>query len=286
MGAAALSATGQKSSGTTDSQSQFGQDIWGPQGEALQGLYGQLGGLFGQSTGQMQGDMGGVVDNMNQQSGMANDAWGQQLGGGATADMGLQNQLSNSLQQSANNPSAMQEVNNMIMGGEGNNYADAMRNQYVSDANRASDNLLSNLDSRAAASGMAGGSRHGTAIGRGMEDINRNLQSNMAQTGFNTFDKDLDRKLAIANQADQGNFQRQQLMSNMLGQQNQASQGAIGQGQSMQDMSMSPFAAYMAPWQAAGQLAQGIGGPTTLSSGTSNDSSTSESKGGGAGVAY
>ena len=185
------------------------------------GVYGGMNnaGQLGQSLG--QGNVYGGMNNAQQLNRDLNQ-------GNVYQGMNNAGQLSNSLQQSLAGPSNMQSINNMIMGGDGNNYADAMRGQYIKDANRAQGNMLQNMDARAAASGMSGGSRHGTGIGIGMEGINDSLQRNMAETGYQTFDKDLDRKLGIASQADQATLARQGMMQGMLGQQQRAMQGNQG----------------------------------------------------------
>lgn len=249
-----------------NSKSGSNQDVWGQQGGALGNMYNQVGGLAGKSGANAGGQMQGGQDFSQGAMGSMQQPWQNQMQGGAYADMGLQNSLMGSLNQSLGQPSATQEINNMVMGGEGNNYADAMRNQYVNDANRASDNMLQNLDARAAASGMSGGSRHGTATAQGMQDINQNLQRNMAQTGYNTFDKDLDRKLAIAGQADQGTLARQQMMSNMIGGQQGAMNEGINQGGNMIGYGQNQ---QMMPWQQAGAYSGILGGPTVLQN-TSN----------------
>lgn len=273
-----------KSDSDSSSQSSFDQDVWGPQGDALQNLYGQAGNLFGDTNNQMQGLMPGATNQMQGVFDQANPAYQQQLSGGATADMGLQNSLMNSLNQSMNNPSMTSEINAMTMGGEGNNYADAMKDQYVQDANRASDNMMQNLDARAAASGMSGGSRHGTATAQGMQDINQNLQRNMAETGYNTFDKDLDRKLQIAGMADQNLLANQQMMAGMIGGQDTAQQGAINAGSQMQNLGMGQFAPSMMPWQSMGAYSQALGAPTVLGSGTMSGSADANSKSASGGI--
>jgi len=267
-------------SGTSTDQSKFGsntgsitgsnfdQNVWGGQSPALQDLYAQAGNLFGQTNQGMQSQIPGAVQGMQNVADQANPAWQQQMQGGAYKDMGLQDQLMGSLNQSMNQPSAMTDINAMIMGGEGNNYADAMKQQYMNDAGLAQQNMMSNMDARAVAAGQSGSSRHGIAQAQGMQDINKNLQSNLAQTGFSTFDKDLDRKLQIAQQADQGTLARQQMMGNMIGQQ----QGAMDQGlqgaQNQQNLGMGTFAPYMMPWQAQDAYSQSVGGPTLLSGGS------------------
>lgn len=86
--------------------------------------------------------------------------------------------------------------------------ASQMNDMYRRQAGFATDDMLSSMDARAAASGMSGGSRHGTAIGRGMEGINANLQDQMAGTAYDSYNRDLDRHLGIASQVDQFNQQR------------------------------------------------------------------------------
>lgn len=264
------SASGSKSK--TNSGSSFNQDVWAPQGSALTDLYSKIGSLFNNTSSGMLNQISGSVDNMNSVNNSAQDAWKNQLAGGAYGNMDIQNQLMGSLNQSLLQPSNTQEINNMIMGGSGNNYADAMKNQYIQDANRATDNMLANLDARAAASGMSGGSRHGIATSRGLEDINRNLQSNLAQTGYNTFDKDLDRKLQIAGNADANTLSRQQMMQQMLGSQSDVMQNALAGSGSMQNLGLGSFSPYMMPWQLAGMYGNIVGGPTVLGSGSSNSS--------------
>ena len=269
-----------KSDSDSSSNSQYSENVWGGQTGALGSLYNNAQQLFNGTSSGISGNIPNAVNGMNEISNQANPAWQNQLGGGATQNMGLQDQLMSSLNQSMNTPSNMSQINGMIMGGDGNNYADAMKESYMSDANRAQEQMLQTMDARAAASGMSGGSRHGTAIGQGMHDINQNLQQNLARTGFNTFDKDLDRKLSIASQADGNNLQRQQLMSNMIGGQDAAQSNAINQsGQAMQGLQMGQFAPYMVPWDAMGQYANVIGRPTVLGSGTQSGSSNSKSKG-------
>ena len=273
-----------KSKAKNSNESSFQQNVWDPQSQALNNLYSQVGQLFGQTNSGMQGQIPGAVNNMQNINQQAMPAWQNQLQGGAYSGLGIGNQLMGSLNQSLNSPTNTQQVNSMIMGGSGNNYADAMKNQYIQDANLAQRNMLSNLDARASAAGMSGGSRHGIATAQGMQDINRNLQSNLAQTGYNTFDKDLDRKLQIAGQADQGTLQRQQMMQAMLGGQQQAMQGGLQYGQGMQNLGMGTFAPYMAPWQAAGAYSNAIGAPTVLSSGSGSGSGSSKGIGAGGSV--
>lgn len=273
-----------KSGSESGSSTAFDQNVFQPQSDALSALYGQAANLFGQST---MGGKSGVSDpsqitsSGQQYSQQALDAsmpaWEEQLSGGVYGDMGLQDQLMQSLNMSMSNPSAMQEINNMIMGGSGNNYADAMRDQYIADATEAQENMMANLDARAAASGMSGSSRHGITEAQGMEDINDALTSNLAELGYETFDADLDRKLQIAQQADMNTLSREQMMQQMLGSQNQT----VNQGISnLSNIFGTGVQQQMVPWDMMSAYANVIGAPTVLSSG--QGSSSSEAKGFGA----
>ena len=273
-----------KSNSGNSSSAEFGQNVWGQQGDALGGMYNQISSLFPSTVSGIQSQTPGFQNYNQQVQAQALPAMQNQMQGGAYQNLGIGNQLMGSLNQSLNSPTNMQQINGMIMGGSGNNYADAMKQQYVQDANLAQGNMLANTDARAAASGMSGGSRHGILQAQGMQDINKNLQSNLAQTGFNTFDKDLDRKLQIAGQADQGTLARQQMMQQMLGSQQDAMSGGLNAAQGVQNLGMSNFAPYMMPWQAAGAYSNAMGAPTVLSSGTGTGSGfgNSNSKGAGA----
>lgn len=112
---------------------------------------------------------------------------------------------------------------------------------------------------------MSGGSRHGIATAQGMRDINQNLQRNMAQTGYDTFSQDLDRKLQIAQQADQGNLARQQMMSDMLANQQNTMAGGIGMGQQLYGLGQEMF---NLPWQNLQNYGAILGDPAVLSSGS------------------
>lgn len=257
----------------SNDQSSFNQDVWGTQGDALKNLYSQVGNLFDSTSGWMKNRMGSASDYMDNIAQGAQPAWKQQMQGGAFANPDLMNQLMRSITASNNQPSATSEINAMVMGGEGNNYADAMKQSYMEDANKAQEMMLANTDARAAASGMSGGSRHGIMQAQGMDDINTNLQQNLARTGYGSFDRDLDRKLQIAGQADQGTLARQQMMQQMLGSQQQAMSEGLAGSQGMQNLGMGQFSPYMAPWQVAGAYSNAIGAPTVLGSGSSNASS-------------
>ena len=278
-----MSGGGSYNQSKANNQSNFNQTIPKWQSDALTKMYDAAASTFGNTGSAINAQTPGVQSYIDQTNSAAMPEWKNQLAGGVYQGMDNANALSSSLQQSLSNPTATSQIYGQMMGGQGNNYADAMKASYLGDANRATDNMLANLDSRAAASGMSGGSRHGVATSQGMYDINSNLQKQLADTGYNTFDKDLANKLNIAQQADQGTLARQQMMSGMLGQQQGVQTGALNAGGQMQNLGMGSMAPTMMPWQNMSNYANSIGSPTVLSSGGSSGSSNAMGVSGGGG---
>ena len=270
---------GSASKSDSGSEAGYQDQVWGGQAPFLKNLYSQAGNLFGNTNQGMQGMIPGAEQGMQDVYNQMQPGWQDQMQGGAYKDMGLQNQLMSSLNQSMNNPSAMSEINAMVMGGEGNNYADAMQEKYRRNMQDSNANMLQNLDARAAASGMSGGSRHGVAQAQGLAQNAGNYQEQMADLGYESFDKDLNRKLEIAGLADQNTLARQEMMSGMIGQQQGAMQGGLNFGQGMQNANMGQFAPSMMPWDAMSQYANAIGRPTILGTGEESGSSSSKSAG-------
>ncbi len=278
-----MSGGGNYSQSSAKNNSNFNQSIPQWQVDAFTKLFGGAADTAGSVGKAIQQQTPGAQSYIDQTNQSAMPEWQNQLNGGVYQNMDNANKLSESLQQSLNSPTNTQNIYSQMMGGNGNNYADAMKAGYTADANRATDNMLANLDARSAASGMSGGSRHGVATSQGMYDINSNLQKNLAQTGYNTFDKDLNNKLTIAQQADQGTLARQQMMSGMLGAQQGVQTGALGQGQNMQNLGMGSFAPTMMPWQNISNWANSLGSPTILNSGSSFGNSSAMGMGMGGG---
>jgi hypothetical protein len=263
--------------------SSFNQQIPQWQVDALTKMYGGAADTASSVGKSIQQQTPGAQSYIDQTNSAAMPEWKNQLAGGVYKGMNNASVLSDSLQNSLNSPTNTQNIYGQIMGGNGNNYADAMKAGYTADANRATDNMLANLDSRAAASGMSGGSRHGVATSQGMYDINSNLQKNLADTGYNTFDKDLSNKLNIASMADSGTLERQKMIAGMLKQQQGVSTGALDSGSNMQNLGMGSFAPGMMPWQNISNWANALGSPTVLNSGSSSGSSNAMGMGGGGG---
>jgi hypothetical protein len=262
--------------------SNFGQNVFNS--GALNSLYGSAQNLYNQGLGNQQSMVPSAVNFQNQQAqGAANANAGMQQGG-AYGGLGIGNQLMSSLQQSQNSPSNMQQVNSMIMGGNGNTSLDAMKGSLEADASRAGQLNSSTNAAQAAASGMSGGSRQGVADALGQNDINRGLMSTEANLGYNSFNTDLQNKLNIAQQADTNTLGRQQLMSGMLGNQNSAMQQGIGNTAGVQNLGMGQFNASNQPWQGLQNYQNTLGGPTVLNSGSSYNSGQGSQSGSGWGT--
>lgn len=110
------------------------------------------------------------------------------------------------------------------------------------------------------------------------------LADQQTDVGFETFDKDLNRKMGIAQRADQFDMGRLQSAGNMLGQQQGAMQGGLGAGKGMQQLGMGQFAPSQVPWQNVSQYASAIGRPTVLGSGSGSGSADSKGFGLSGGV--
>lgn len=267
------------SAGKSESSSgnQFSQDVWGPQGDALQGLYGQIGNAMGKGMQGMNNRLEGAADAQQGIADTANPAWQQQLGGGAYQGMDLQGMYGRALAGGGNE----QFMNESIMGGAGNDYVDAMKNQMSQQSSENLGRSLASNDLRAVGAGQSGSSRHGITE-RGIRDqSSQNLMNAQTQLGYETFDKDLERKMGIAGRADQFDMGRLQNVSGMLGQQQNAMSGGLKGSQGMQNLNMGQFAPYMAPGNMMGQYSNMIGSPTVLGSGSGSSDSKGMSMSGG-----
>lgn len=264
-----------KSESNNQNNFQSGQNVWGGQSGDLQNMYGSAGNLWDQSNQQMQGQIPGAINQQQGVFGDANSAWNNQMQGGAYQGMDLQGMYSNALQGGGNE----QFIDQSIMGGAGNNYVDAMKQQMQQDSSQNLGRSLGMNDLRATAMGQSGSSRHGMTESRLYEDANDRLANQQTNIGFNTFDRDLDRKLGIAQRADQFDMGRLNNVSGMMQNQQGAMQGGLNYGQDMQNLGMGQFAPSMAPWQAMGQYSNTMGNPTVLNSASGGGSGSSKGLG-------
>jgi hypothetical protein len=268
------------------SQSEFSQDVWGPQGDALQNMYGNAEGLWGQSQ-QAQDQLGGMAGGIGAANqGVAGAATGgmqDQLGGGAYGDTNaIREQLLGSMGQRSN----MGSMYESIVGGSGNTYIDPMVDAMRQSGNQQMDTMQSGTGLDAAAMGQGGSNRHAMqnamTNAQGAQDMN--AQESLMRGG--AYDTDLNMKMGIAQQADSNRQQEQDRMMGMLGGANQSQQFGMGQGQNMQNLNMGQMAPNMAVqnqgWGNMNNYANTIGAPTVLGSGSQSGSSRAMSKGGSA----
>lgn len=222
------------------------QSMWKPQGDALQQLYDQSSSWLSNNDGKIDSLSQQAMYRGNDAYDSADRAWENQLTGGNLSGYDIAGGLQGMLQQdnniSSNNVNSQningtnvnsQNVNSQNVNGQninqnqigqlnsptlqmqmanrfsgGNSSLDNMRGTIQNSAKSAQDNMMQGLDARAAASGMSGGSRHGTATAKGMQDINSNMQTDLANIGYDAYNKDYDRSMQMGAAADQFNEAR------------------------------------------------------------------------------
>jgi len=264
------------SSSSESSQSQTGewsQDVWEGQSPFLKQMYGQAGDLFNWGNQGMQGLTPGAVGGMQDIFNQSNPYWQNQMQGGAYQGMDLQNQYNQALQGGGNE----QFMNEQIMGGQGNDYVDAMKQSMQSDAFENLGQQYAGIDQRAASGGLGGSSRHGLVQARAYEDTADALQKAQTGLGYESFADDQARKMGIAQRADQFDMSKLQNVSGMLGQQQNAMQGGLNFGQNMQGLNMGQYMPYQMPGQSMSNYANAIGRPTMVGSGSSGEMGESSS---------
>jgi len=224
------------------------------------------------------------------------------MAGGNLQGYDITGTLSNSLGGAMGGPTQQQQAIEGMQGFDqgqafqregGGNYSDAYKQNFVNDARSAMDTSLQSLDARAAVAGMGGGSAYGNAMARGHQDINSNMQKNLANVGYQDYNnrqnmnfqehtnrrnmgfQDNARLQGMQQQAgagaDQNLLQQQGMLSGLAGQQNQYQQQALAQSGAMNQLGQGQYQNAMMPVNAYGQMMQSIGAPTVLSD-SENDS--------------
>lgn len=269
------SGSGSVGGGKGTSDSSFDQSVWGGQGDALKGLYDQAANLYGQSDfgglNQAIGGLGGYNQNL---MGQGSGGVGGQLGGGAFGDTGdVRSALMSSLAGTAggSNTGRMYED---IVGGSGNTYIDPMVDAMKQGGMENLAMMQSNAGLDASAAGQGGSSRHAmqnAMLGRSVNQDMMNQETNMRGGAYDT---DLNWKMDIAKQADQGIQNTQQQYMNMLGGANQSAQQGMGNLGGMQNLGMGSLSPILqglqAPWNEMGNYSNTLGDPTVLGQGSSN----------------
>jgi hypothetical protein len=202
------------------------QDVWGGQSPYLTDMYGSANGAYNNAMGGINGMTPQVSGQVQGAYGTGSDAFNNLAGGGQ------QMQLLNSMGQ--------------------NPYIDAMKDQVASDADRMKQQTLGSLDGRAAAAGMSGSSGYRDQVGQSFSNIDQQAMDAMSNISYNSFNQDLQNKMALAQGID----------SNYAN----AMNGTVG----MQGAAMNQFNPFMAGLNATGQYAGILGGPTVLGNSYNN----------------
>jgi len=281
------SVSGNKSKSSSSGSSK--QEVWGPQGDALQDLYGQAQGLFdqmGQYTGNLNSQAGQLAPYMQNIMGGAMGGYQDQLGGGSIGDTSdIRNMLMDSMRSQAGG-SQMGKMYESILGGQGNTYIDPMVDAMKQSGMENLSRMQSGTGLDASAMGQGGSNRHAMQNAMQSRAMNSDMQNRESMMRGAAYDKDLQLKMDIAKQADAGIANTQQNLMGMLGGADRNQQAGMGYGQSMQNLGMGSMAPWMqamqAPWSNMNQYANVIGRPTVL--GSSQQSGSGSSKGGGASI--
>jgi len=259
----------------SDSNSGFQQNVWNP--GAQENMQSGFQDSWNQNQQGMQNLVPGASDQNQGIFDASNPAWQNQLEGGAYAGMDLQGDYNRALQGGGNE----QFMNESIMGGAGNDYVDAMKGQMQQDSDDILERSLAMTDARAAGNQLGGSSRHGLVQADQIQNSNRNLMDAKTNLGYNTFDKDMDRKMDIARNADEFDMGRLNMAGSMLNNKQGVMGGAIDQGSQMQNLGMGGMAPYMAPGDMNAQHASNMGNPTILGQGYGDSSAKGSSLSGG-----
>ena len=259
----------------SDSSANSNQNVWGPQGNALQGMYDQASQLWGNQQGGQLDDIAENLGGYNQDvMDGAMGGYNSQMGGGSFGDT---TDIRNKLMGSMGKPSQMGKMYNSIVGGEGNTYIDPMVDAMKRSGMENLDSMHSGTAMDAAAMGQGGSSRHAMQNAMQSRDMNSDMLDREMNMRGGAYDTDLNMKMDIASMADSNNQQEQDRMFNMMSGSDKNQQAGMGFGQGMQNLGMGSMAPWMQAqnqgWNNMGNYANTIGGPTVLTNGNQSGSS-------------
>lgn len=249
--------------------SSWTNNVWGPQGQALQDLYGRAADYLG------QGDTGAWADRMGDVYDTISGATKAQAEGGAMGDSaGIRDRLFGMMEQ----PSQMGQMYQSIVGGQGNEYIDPLIERMRGDVGRNVSTLQNQNALDAAAMGQSGSSRQAMQNAMIASEANRNLMDKEAEMRAGGYDKDLAMKMGIAQQADQSRQAEQDRLYNMLAGINQSQQGATDASGNLMNMIMG---GQNMGWNPLFNLANIIGAPTLVGRGSASSKGKGFGTGGG-----
>lgn len=267
-----------------EANNSFNQNVWGPQGNALQQLYqaafGQLNSGSG-TTDKINGSADWASNALQNLFGNASNQQNNLAGGGA---FGNPEEIRNKLFGSMGGPSQTGQMYESIIGGRGNEYIDPVIDQLKQSAAQNVQTLQGQNAADAALMGQSGSSRQAMENAMITSQANKDLLSQESQLRAGAYDKDLAMKMGIAQMADGNKQAEQDRLFNMLsGAQNSMNTGFQG-NQMLQALALGSMAPYLqaqqSQWNPLMNLANIIGGPTILGQG--GGSSSGKGKGGSA----
>lgn len=271
--------------GKSESSTGSNQRIWGPQGQALQNLYGNAENMF-DTTNSQNGNFLSSLNNVNPYmsaaAGGGLEGMNKMLQGGTMGDTTqLRDELMSSIRGTMNSPSNTSQMYQSIVGGAGNTYIDPMVAAMKSSSMDNLAKMQNNTGLDAAAMGQGGSSRHAMQNAMLGAQANKDMLAAEMNMRGGAYDKDLAMKMNIANLADQNVQAGQDRMLNMLNQANTNISSGMGYGQQLQNLGMGMLAPQLqgmsSGWDNLSRYSDIIGAPQVL--GSSRGSSEAKSTG-------
>lgn len=253
------------------SNSSFEQFLSPDQLPFLQDMWSQMGNLWNMGMPMMSPSMTGGFDTMNNTMSSMDPYWQDAMGGGVYGGMDLQGDYSTAFQNILNPSSYTQDIYAGIMGGEGNDYVDALGGSISQMYSDTADRNLAKLDQRAGL--MSGSSGWEGAMGDILSESGKNEAATLAGLGYDTFDKDLMNKLDIAKMADTnwltGATHALDTASGNLANEQATTMGGLDFGGDLWNAGMTQM---LLPWTMMSMFSN-MQQPLTLGGGTSSSSS-------------
>lgn len=247
----------------------WSNNVWKPQGDALQNLYDQAGNFLGESMGNdWSSQINDLYDSIS-------GASSNQAAGGAFGDA---DEIRNQLMSMMGQPSQTGQMYESIVGGKGNTYVDPLVDQMREDASKNLSTLQSSNALDAAAMGQSGSSRHAMENAMLGKEVNSQLSSDINAARANAYDTDLGMKLGIAQKADSNLQAEQDRLYNMLNGINNSQSNAIDQSSNMLNLLMG---SQSAGWNPLYNFANIIGSPIMTGSGSGSSKGKGFGTGGG-----
>lgn len=284
MGGSANTGKNESSSSSVSSQ-----DVWGPQGEALQQLYGSAADLFSNIdnfTSPVSDLSSNLVPYMQGITSDATGAYQDMLSGGSVGDPeGIRQNLLDSIHATTTSPSNTSAMYQSIVGGPGNTYIDPMVEAMRDSSLENLDRMQSGTAMDAAMAGQSGSSRHAMQNAMLASEVNQDMLDREMNMRGGAYDKDLAMKMHIAGLADDNVQAGQDRLMNLLGMYDDNVSTGMGSATGMQNLGMGSLSPIMQaaqmPWDLIGNYSSVIGGPQVLSSGSGSGDSKGFGHGGG-----